>query len=120
VKSVERMLIQPEGIDPSTMMFESLSESAKQPTFTTGEVAKLFFGRSVHWFRWRIRKGDTMLDGVEVEVHRDESTKIRAYSLSDIEKIAHGLASNSAISPTQLIQCLRILRAQGILHDLIY
>ena len=118
MRSVDRVVIESEGVDPERLMFDTVDTSVG-PTFTTGEVAKFFFARSVHWLRWHERKGDLVLDGVPIVIERDKSN-IKRYTLGDVEKIAHALTTNGLITPMHLIQSLRVLRALGIMSGLIY
>lgn len=111
------MIIEGEGIDPDRMMFDGVDQS-KSPTFTMGEVAKLFFGRSTSWLRVKERDGEFVLDGVEIVPSRSE-TNWRKFVLADIERLAHALASSGAITPHHLMQTLRILKAQGVMSKMI-
>lgn len=101
-----------EGIDTSV---KSDDPDKPGPTFTVSEVAKVFFGRSPHWVRWRERKGFFTLDGEDVSGHRTE-TGARSYTLGDIEQMAHALAQNGAINGTQLNLALVLLKTSGQVH----
>lgn len=96
----DRMLL--DGIDVS-----------REPLFTVSEVAKFFFARSPHWIRWRERKGFFVLDG-EVVGEREKlpngKLAARSYNLADVEKMAHALASNGAISGVQLSNAVMLVR----------
>lgn len=53
---------------------------------------------------------------IPVGTRRTEGMNGRAYTLGDIEEIAHALATNATISGTQLRHTLKILRVQGEMH----
>jgi hypothetical protein len=76
-------------------MFSVDRRGRSLPYFTIAEAAKMFFGQTVEWMRWRIREGYFMLDldGKRVAVgdKRDEITGFRYFTLADIEKMAHAL-----------------------------
>lgn len=40
-----------------------LGRLEEAPRFTVSEIAKVFFGKSPHWVRWREKKGFFILDG---------------------------------------------------------
>ncbi len=132
-------------IDPDSMMFPNIDTSAK-PQFTISETAEFFFAKSKHWIRWvesqgrmglvvkpekkcKDCKSARRIQGplkafipcptctVPVGDRRDPKSNIRIYLLEDIEQVAHALATNGAISGTQLRHTLRLLRVQGEMHD---
>lgn len=87
-----------------------------QPLFSVSEVSKTFFGRSPHWIRWLEGEGAFMLDGEKVGDRRKPGGKknevgARVYNLSDIEKMAHALASKGHINGAQLANALVIIQA---------
>lgn len=49
-------------IDPSHRLLEGKDTSAV-PKFTVSEAAKVFFGKSPHWMRWRERNAWFVVDG---------------------------------------------------------
>lgn len=108
-----------EGIDPNAPIFKDIDTTTdKCPRYSTSEVAKFFFGRSPHWMRWRERKGHFVLNGTPVEPERT-ATGSRTYTLADVERLAHALASNHAIDARQLAMTLRAVQVQGMIHNLL-
>jgi hypothetical protein len=93
-----------DGIDTST-----------GPEFSVGEVARFFFARSSHWMRWVEREGKLVLDGQPVAQERSTAGS-RKYTLTDVEEAAHALATNGAISGTQLRLALSLVSIQAELH----
>lgn len=90
-------------------------DTSEKPTYSVAEVAKMFFGRSPHWIRWRERKGWIELDGEKVATERTE-VGARRYTLTDIEKMAHALAQTGAIDPEQLHNALRVVQYQARIY----
>ena len=107
---------------------------AKEPVFTVSEIAKVFYARSPHWIRWRERKGYFVLEpeggAPEGHVHDfdDEghcacgaedvggqrtSEGARRYTLADIEKMTHALASKGAINGAQLTNALLLVQTEA-------
>lgn len=84
----------------------------REPTFSVSEVGKVFFARSPHWVRWRERKGDFVLDGVDVSGDRADGGA-RRYNLADIEKMAHALAQHGSIDGAQLNIALLMVQLQA-------
>ena len=81
------------------------------PTFTTGEVAKIFFGRR----RWWLQMHDFVLDGALIEPRRNEHG-VRQYTLVDIERMGYALAQAGEIGGERLISILSIVRHVAILN----
>lgn len=113
----EAIVMEVAGIDPDRPIFENV-DTTDGPRYSTNEVAKLFFARSAHWMRWREQRGHFVLDGTPVTPER-KSSNVRAYTLADIELLAHALASHQAINGRQLALTLTVLRLQGEMYDLI-
>lgn len=90
-------------------LFPELDEAA-EPTFSVSEAAKVFFGKSSHWMRWREESGHFVLDGQPIEVPRTEQGA-RVYTLPVIERLAHGLAQQGAISGAQLANILMVIES---------
>jgi hypothetical protein len=127
---LRRMVIATEEIDPNRMIFDgidttTLPNGRPGPTFSVGEVAKVFFGRTGHWIRWCENKGKLTLDGKQVG-HRttfldDEGNQAltgegrpkpgyRYYTLADVEAMAHALAQHQTIDGGELIMVLATAR----------
>lgn len=87
------------------------------PLFSTQEVAKIFFARSSHWMRWRDKQDSFVFDGRPVEVRRDKSGA-RKFDLQTIEKIAHGLAQQTLITPLQLSRTVSAMQAVADVHEM--
>lgn len=90
-----------------------------KPNFTVSEVSKVFFAEDPDWLRWRLKKtaesphGFFVLDGKPIPEHRiDNGSKygFRYYTLADIEKMAHALAQNGAISGARLLHIMGIVK----------
>jgi hypothetical protein len=133
-----RVVMTISDIDPERMMLEGvnlqpldpvLKKPKKLMTFSVGEIAKTFFGKSPDWVRWREAHGYLTLDGEKVGVGRTtpvdangKKTKTkgqRRYTLADVEKIAHALAEKGAIDSVQLIAALRIIEQIAIMYGII-
>lgn len=98
-------------IPPAKLMFADI-DTSREPIFTVSEAAKLFFARTASWLRWRERTGSLRVNNQEVGTGRSDANS-RRYSLADIEKVAHALAVNGAISSTQLKVASELLHWQG-------
>lgn len=90
-----------------------------KPNFSVAEVAKVFFAEDPDWLRWRLKKSEQnpngffVLDGQPLPDRRtDNGTKygFRYYTLGDIEKMAHALCQNGAISGARLLQIMGIIK----------
>lgn len=94
------------------------------PNYSVQEAAKLFFGRSADWLRWRYRKatnrphGYFVLNDVVLQPKRTEAGS-RYYTLADIERMAYALVENYAIDPEQLYLILQTVLIQARLNYLI-
>lgn len=94
--------------------------------YTVQETAKLFFGRTSDWLRWRYRptesgdhpNGYFVLNGVVLEPKRTEAGN-RYYTLADIERMAYALVENSAIDPEQLFLIIQTILLQAKLNHII-
>jgi hypothetical protein len=86
-----------------------------KPTFTVAEVSKVFFAEDPDWLRWRLKKtednphGFFILDGEPLPDRRTDKN-FRYYTLADVEKMAHALAQNGAISAQRLSHIVGIVR----------
>lgn len=101
-------------VDPSAFILDGIDTSAG-PVFSVGEAARFFFARSSHWMRWVEREGKLVLEGTNVAQDRSNAGS-RKYTLSDIEFAAHALATNGAITGTQLRHALQLVAIQAELH----
>jgi hypothetical protein len=106
------------------------------PNFTVKETAKVFFARSADWLRWRGRPvhaghkendgqpctdrchpdGFFILDEELLEPRRTEAGA-RFYSLADVERMAHALAQNGALSTEKLIETIMIIKWVARLYE---
>jgi hypothetical protein len=114
------LIFQSAGLPADSMLLEDIDTSGG-PVFNVTQAGKVFFGRSGHWIRWREREGDLRLDGEQVGVGRRSGKDgrpdgYRAYSLTDIEQMAHALAQNGAIDGTQLLHTLRVVQAMARIY----
>lgn len=103
-----------DSIPADKLMLDGIDVS-REPKFSVGEIAKVFFGRSSHWIRWNERRGKILLDGEAVGADRSESGA-RRYDLADIEKMAHALAQTGAIDGEQLRNALHIVQIQARIY----
>ncbi len=101
-------------VDATHFILEGIDTSAG-PVFSVGEVGRFFFARTSHWMRWVERQGKLVLDGSAVASDRSEAGS-RKYTLTDVEQAAHALATNGAISGTQLRLVLSLVATQAELH----
>lgn len=118
---ISQVVVAAQDIPTNRMIFEDEKgeriDMNGSPTFSTKVVAMVFFGKSAHWLRWRSRDGFTVLDGVKVEPSRAASN-IREYNLADIERLAHALRANDAITTEQCVNSLRTIAAVARLYGL--
>lgn len=115
------------SIDPNEPIFPTEAPVDLKTLMTVGEVSKVFFGRDAHWLRRvedrqmlndadgrlvvrRGRKGDKVVDDRTKKANIEMA---RCYTLSDVETMAHTLASNGAITPLQHVAALRVVVAVG-------
>lgn len=110
-------VITDEGIPADHLILDGVDLS-EGPTYTIGELAKFFFGRSDHWVRWRERNDMFVFDGVPVGTQRTE-TGIRFYSLADVEKMGHALAENNKIDGYELSLILKLVLFEARVWKLI-
>jgi hypothetical protein len=107
-------------------MFPTSGSGLPRPIYTVQETAKLFFGKSPDWLRWRYRpakssqypNGYFVLNGVQLEPKRTEKDN-RYYTLADIERMAHALVENHAIDPEHLWVVLQLVLLQARLYHVI-
>lgn len=87
-------------ISPDELLFPNgVPATAEQPRLTTKEVATIFFARSPHWLRalermWPKGQGPARVGRTEAGA--------RAYTLADIEAIAHAAAQAGRIDMKRL------------------
>lgn len=115
VDTIESVVITNPRVDPSHFILAGI-DTSKEPRFAIGEVAKFFFARSAHWIRWVEREHRLVLDGKPVGVGRTGSGA-REYTLTDVEEMAHALASNNTISGAQLSRALALVAMEAELWE---
>lgn len=93
-------------------------DCSEGPLYTVSEVAKFFFAKSAYWIRWRERSGAFVLDGKPVGTARTPQGA-RVYDLSDIEKMAHALASQRLLDGMDLQLVLYAVYCQARLWGFI-
>lgn len=103
-----QVIIETPYLSPDRFMLHGIDTSAG-PVFTVSEVGKVFFRRSNHWVRWSEGQGRFQLDGVEVGTSRTP-VGARKYTLTDIEQMAHALASHGAIDGAHLVNVLLVVQ----------
>lgn len=107
------VIIADAAIDPDKFLFEGV-DTTEFPTFSVGEVSKIFFARSPAWLRQMEAKGYFDVEGdIEFTPRRFVSKNARFFCLEDIEKVAHALTYHQAIPATRLRIILTMLKAQG-------
>jgi len=93
------------------------------PTFSTQEVASVFFQRSAAWFRWIDRRGlldrDSLGRTVKVMRLNDPTNGMKRYSLADIEMTARILHQNGMISSSKLTITLQLVHLIAIGYGVI-
>lgn len=110
----------PEAKAKDRFLFDDVDLS-KGPTFSVTEAAKVFFGLSGHWMRWREKEGhfrlidDATGEEYNTEPHRTDSGA-REYSLDTLEKMAHGLTQQGYMSGMELQAVLKALQAVGVVN----
>lgn len=97
------------GIDPDRLMFQSITHDSGL-SFTTSEVAKIFFARSTSWMQVHEESGNfrSPQGGWVVDPARTPSGR-RLWGLDDIERLAHALAQNGVIKAAKLVAVLKII-----------
>lgn len=93
------------------------------PSFSSTEVAKMFFGKNSGWMQWRMRKSDDhpqgffILDGEPMEFNFFNGQ--RRFSLYDIERMAHALAQGGHLPPGDLSKTIHLVRYCAQLHGIL-
>lgn len=140
VKEDEPILVTPMGVlgddlnppDPEERfwVYDEMCELDKsgfpKPNYSIQEAAKFFFARTSDWLRWREKpnpdagypEGYFILDGEKLQGHRTRAGN-RRYTLADIERMAHALAENSAISGYELTIIIMLVKWQARLYKVI-
>ncbi len=95
----------PARLDDSHFIFFGIENLVKEPTYSVAEVSKFFFARPASWLRHLERTGRFVLDGKPIQISRTEKGR-RAYTLPDVEKMAHALAQQGMLSGEQLLNVL--------------
>ncbi len=115
-----------EGIDPDQLMTAGVDTRANDywPTFSTGELGKVFFGLTAHWVRDREDLGRfgrvVPGDGDYLRVYAPDGTEIgqrtekgaRSYSLADVERIVHALLFAGSLTPELAVDALFIVKSR--------
>jgi hypothetical protein len=107
-------------------MFDVDENGKPKPTFGAQETARMFFGKGADWLRWRYRPdvlgnypdGYFVLNDVILEPKRTEAGQ-RYFTLADIERMAHALASNNAISGDRVTTIVAIVLWVARLYEII-
>jgi len=114
------IIIQNTYLNPERLIFEGIDTSQK-PLYDTSGVAKKF-GFSPMWLRGQQNDGYLVYNGVPLKPKRlppkgGNEYGDRAYSLADIELVAHALAQHNRIRAKKLIWVLVGLWAEGHIYD---
>lgn len=107
-------------------MFPMDPKGRPKPFFGAQETAKLFFGKSADWLRWRYHPsndglyphGYFVLNDVILEPKRS-TTGQRYYTLADIERMAHALAQNDAIDGKRVTAIVSIVLWVARLYEVV-
>ena len=107
-------------------MFERDSKGMPIPSLRVTEVAKIFFGQSDDWLRWRMRsntnaehtEGDFVLDGEPLEFKRTDSNS-RYFTLADVERMAHALLQTGVIDGARATRVVTMVKTCAQLHGVI-
>jgi hypothetical protein len=105
-------------IDVNHFMFDGLPDDEK-PFFTKGQVCIVFFAKNGNWLNNLEANGKLMLDGQLIVPRRRVASNVRVYTLSDVEKIAHGLAQSGYLPGERLRATLQVIRAMARLYQYI-
>lgn len=112
----------PEAKAKDRFLFDDVDLS-DAPTFSVTEAAKVFFGLSGHWMRWREKEGHFRLvdaDGKEYDTTPQRTDAgAREYRLDTLERMAHGLAQNGYMSGMELQAVLKVLQAVGVVNKVL-
>lgn len=98
MSEVEPMVLTDREVSADHLIMDGVDDSAK-PLFSIGMVAMVFFNMSPHWVRWLDHK-PIYFQGEELIARRRNGARI--YTLSDVEKMAHGLAQAKRIKIERL------------------
>lgn len=109
-----QVVVQAPYLPPDRFLLDGI-DTSEGPTFTVSEAGKVFFNRGAHWMRWSEKEGHMQLDGVEVGTTRTP-VGARVYTLTDIEQVAHALASNHAINGAHVVNVLLVVQAMARLY----
>lgn len=120
------VVVEHTSVTPGHLMFTHLPYEAG-PQFRIGEVCKVFFARTDHWFRWlqrvepetetRLGKENYLLwRGREVGVRKNEKGT-RVFGVRDVEEVAYALADNGRIDGEELRNILVLLDTIGRIHN---
>lgn len=85
-------------------------DATREPTYTAGEVSRLFFGRNGNWLRWEERR-------LETSFAQRAENGYRRYALSNIEEMAFFLADHRRIEAPRLASCLFVIKIQAIMYE---
>lgn len=139
---VDREMLIPQGqrFLLEERMFRTDSKGRPIPSLKVSEVSKIFFGQSDDWLRWRMRSDTTFeIDpetGKEIEVEgnwphgffvldgkplvfRRTPSNARYFSLADVERMAHALAQQGAISGGKMSHVLTMVKACAEMYGVI-
>jgi hypothetical protein len=103
-------------LDLNKLIFQGV-DTTQCPLFSLNETASFFFAKKKLWLANHDRDKHLVFDGKMITGGRENN--MRFYNLSEIEKIAHGLAANQYIPGERLRITLQLLRWQGRLWMLL-
>lgn len=109
--------LQDTDLNPDRFMI-SEDMDLTRPVYSTAEVAKVFFGKSAAWIRWRERDGDFTLDGQPIVVSRAQSN-IRKFTLLDVERMIYALSQRRVLQPPAVKLALHIVRCEAKLYGVL-
>lgn len=113
-RSTPTILIRFEDVDPDVGVLDTLTKKGlaninAKPTYTPGELGKIFFARSADWVRWCERSG-------HFGEHDHIPGESRTYTLVDIQRMAFALHDRQRLPLDRLVRILRIVREIAQLH----
>ncbi len=112
---VQKELTPPDG----RSFWTFADETRKSPTFTTGEVAKIFFGRGKTWLYKLLLGMDGRYDQ-SVDIPRKKGERrIRIFSLHTVELICHAFLEQGIIDLQGFRNAIAIIKALASIYRLL-
>lgn len=113
------IIADPQGLLPEGRRYWTSSPHQASPIYVTGEVARVFFGRSPEWLKKHLRLRDYPTPEEGDVTPRKGPNGYYEWRLYDIERMAHALAINRHIDGQRLELVIRMVRTNAQLHGVL-